>query len=89
MSASRLMLVLTSKWQVSLNKEDDTVVVALDIAGNPNKMWHSGLLVKLESFGLADGSLFVWKLLDTTTAESCFKRSDIKILRNRCKRTAG
>ena len=43
--ASDLMMVLTSKWQEALSHGDDTAVMALD------KVWHSGLLAKLKSYG--------------------------------------
>ena len=59
MSASDLMLGLTTDWQDALNKGDDIIVVALDIAGAFDKVWHSGLLAKLESYGITGSFLDV------------------------------
>ena len=36
------MLILAKMWHVSPNSENDTVVVALDVAGAFDKVWHSG-----------------------------------------------
>ena len=43
------LLFLSSKWQDSLNEGLDTLVVALDIAGAFDRVWHSGLLAKLRA----------------------------------------
>ena len=51
-SSSDLMLALTTDWQEALNDGDDIIVVALDIAGAFDNVWHSGLLGKLESNGI-------------------------------------
>ena len=56
-SAFDLMLVLTGKWQEALNNGNDTVVVAIDIAGVFEQVWLSGLLAKLKSFGITGAIL--------------------------------
>ena len=40
-------MLLITKWRDALNDGQDTVVVALDIAGAFNRVWHRGLLQKL------------------------------------------
>lgn len=51
-SASDLLLKMVTSWNKSLDKGDDTYVVALDIAGAFDRVWHSGLVAKLESLGI-------------------------------------
>ena len=55
-STSDLLLLLSQEWQDSLDEGRDTLVVALDIAGAFDRVWHSGLLAKLRAKGVA-GSL--------------------------------
>ncbi len=43
-SASDLHLLLTSKWSVALDHERATAVVALDIEGAFDKVWHEALI---------------------------------------------
>ncbi|XP_050688373.1 uncharacterized protein LOC126981400 [Eriocheir sinensis] len=49
------LLLLSQEWQDSLEGLD-TLVVALDIAGAFDRVWHSGLLAKLCAKGI-EGSL--------------------------------
>ena len=51
-SVSDLLLQLTSTWQKSLDKGTDTCVIALDIAGAFDRVWHKGITAKLESLGI-------------------------------------
>ncbi len=51
-SSLDLLLLLTSKWQQSLDASEETRVVALDIAGAFDAVWHDGLLARLTSIGI-------------------------------------
>ena len=51
-STSDLLMLLTRKLQDALDDGQDTVVVALDIAGAFDRMWHGGLLEKLHAKGI-------------------------------------
>ena len=55
-STQDLLLNLTSKWNKSLDEGKYTYVIALDIAGAFDRVWHSGLITKLQSLGI-DGKL--------------------------------
>ena len=55
-STSDLLLHLSQEWQDTLDEGLDTLVVALDIAGAFDRVWHSGLLAKLCAKGV-DGDL--------------------------------
>ncbi|XP_050690070.1 uncharacterized protein LOC126982212 [Eriocheir sinensis] len=50
------LLLLSQEWQDSLDEGLDTLVVALDISGAFDRVWHSGLLAKLRAKGI-EGSL--------------------------------
>lgn len=56
-STSDLMMLLTRHWQDALDDGKDTIVVALDIAGAFDKVWHNGLLEKLRAKGIQGGLL--------------------------------
>ena len=43
-STSDLLMLLTKKWQDSLDDGQDIIVVAVDIAGAFDRVWHGGLL---------------------------------------------
>ena len=58
-SASDLLLHLTSTWQKSLNKAKDTIVIALDIAGAFDRVWHKGIIAKLNSLGITGDLLML------------------------------
>ena len=51
-STSDLLLLLTKEWQDALDEGLDTLVVALDIAGAFDRVWHAGLLEKLRAKGI-------------------------------------
>lgn len=51
-STSDLLMLLTRDWQDALDDGLDTVVVALDIAGAFDRVWHEGLLEKLRAKGI-------------------------------------
>ena len=51
-STSDLLMLLTKKWQDALDGGLDTVVVALDIAGAFDRVWHRGLMEKLRAKGI-------------------------------------
>ena len=55
-STSDLLLQLTSEWNATLDKREYTYVIALDIAGAFDRVWHQGLTAKLKSLGI-DGNL--------------------------------
>ena len=57
-STSDLLLLLSQKWQDTLDEGLGTLVVALDIAGAFDRVWHPGLLAKLRAKGV-DGSLLM------------------------------
>ena len=57
-STSDLLLQLTTKWNKSLDKGTYTYVIALDIAGAFDRVWHCGIISKLKSLGI-DGSLLM------------------------------
>ena len=44
-------MLLSRDWQDSLDNGLDTLVVALDIAGAFDRVWHAGLLEKLRAKG--------------------------------------
>ncbi len=51
-STSDLLLLLSKDWQDSLDEGLDTLIVALDIAGAFDRVWHEGLLEKLRVKGI-------------------------------------
>lgn len=51
-STSDLLLQLSSKWNKSLDNGEYTYVIALDIAGAFDRVWHGGLITKLKSLGI-------------------------------------
>ncbi|KAK4297983.1 hypothetical protein Pmani_029631, partial [Petrolisthes manimaculis] len=51
-STSDLLMLLSRDWQDSLDSGLDTIVVALDIAGAFDHVWHAGLLEKLRAKGI-------------------------------------
>ena len=57
-SASDLLLQLSSTWNKALDAGKDTFVIALDIAGAFDRVWHKGIITKLESLGI-DGNLLM------------------------------
>jgi len=51
-SAADLLLQLSTTWQKSLDQGKDTFIIALDIAGAFDRVWHRGLITKLNSLGI-------------------------------------
>ena len=58
MSAADLLLNMSTTWNSALDSGKDTYVIALDIAGAFDRVWHRGIITKLKSFGL-DGNLLM------------------------------
>ena len=56
-ATSDILLQMTSKWNSSLDHGIDTYVIALDIAGAFDRVWHAGLLAKIKSYGI-DNEIF-------------------------------
>ena len=52
-SAADLHLLMTSKWSKALDDGMQTLVLAIDIEGAFDRVWHGGLLAKLESMGFS------------------------------------
>ena len=52
-STADLLALLSREWNDSLDAGQNTVVVALDIAGAFDRVWHQGLLVKLAALGVS------------------------------------
>ena len=52
-SASDLLLKMTTLWNRSLDMGEETYVIALDIAGAFDRVWHDGLIVKIKSLGIS------------------------------------
>ena len=55
-SAADLHLLLSSEWCQALDEEKLTYVVALDIEGAFDRVWHNALVARLASLGI-DGNL--------------------------------
>ena len=51
-STADLLLLLSKEWQDALDIGLDTLVIALDIAGAFDRVWHRGLLAKLSAKGI-------------------------------------
>ena len=51
-STADLLLLLSKDWQDALEEGLDTLVVALDIAGAFDRVWHAGLVEKLRAKGI-------------------------------------
>ena len=52
-SASDLLLLLAKTWHDALDSGRPSLVIALDISGAFDRVWHKGLLAKLEQRGVA------------------------------------
>ena len=51
-STADLLLKKASEWNKSLDSGKTTFVIALDIAGAFDRVWHAGLISKLKSLGI-------------------------------------
>ncbi|KAG0721295.1 RNA-directed DNA polymerase from mobile element jockey [Chionoecetes opilio] len=58
-SAADLLLHLSTTWHKRLDQEKDTYVIGLDIAGAFDRVWHHGLITKLNSLGVRSGHLLL------------------------------
>ena len=56
-STADLLTLLAKEWNDTLDAGKNTVVVALDIAGAFDCVWHQGLLVKLAALGVSGNLL--------------------------------
>ena len=50
---------MSTRWHHSLDRGRDSFVIALDIAGAFDRVWHSGLATKLRSMGVCGGLLLL------------------------------
>ena len=75
-SAADLHLLLSTRWSQALDKGLQTLVLALDIEGAFDRVWHEGLLVKLESVGIKGNLLQLLKnYLSRRTLRVCVNGS--------------
>ena len=58
-STADLLTILAETWNASLDKSEEVCIVACDIKGAFDRMWHNGLLAKLRSKGVS-GMLLTW-----------------------------
>ena len=58
-STADLLNILSQKWNNSLDQSDEVCVIALDIKGAFDKVWHNGLCSKLRAKGVS-GVLLTW-----------------------------
>lgn len=56
-SAADLLLLQSTEWNTALDGGSDVYVVALDIAGAFDRVWHRGIVTKLRSLGVCGGLL--------------------------------
>ena len=56
-----MLMLLTRNWQDALDNGLDTAVVALDIAGAFDRVWHGGLMEKLRAKGIQGDLLLLLK----------------------------
>lgn len=73
-STSDLLLQLSTSWQQSLDKGNYIYVIALDIAGAFDRVWHKGIVAKLQSFGIAGDLLRLF--------ENYLKRRTLRVVVN-------
>lgn len=58
-STADLLTVLFQKWSDALDSGSEVRTISLDISKAFDKVWHDGLLAKLQSYGVS-GPLFNW-----------------------------
>ena len=56
-SAADLLLLQSAAWNTALDGGSDVYVIALDIAGAFDRVWHRGIVAKLQSLGVCGGLL--------------------------------
>ncbi|XP_042865068.1 uncharacterized protein LOC122248811 [Penaeus japonicus] len=54
---SDLQLFMTTEWTRALDQGKRTLLLALDIEGAFDRVWHQGLLEKMKSYGVGNGLL--------------------------------
>lgn len=70
MSTANLKLLLSTEWNATLDRRKDAFVIALDIGGAFDKVWHVALAIKLHTASV-DGSLL--KLPENFLRDKDFK----------------
>ena len=58
-STADLLATLSQKWSNALDRGEEVRLIALDIKGAFDKVWHNGLCAKLKSKGVT-GTLLTW-----------------------------
>ena len=58
-STGDLLIILAQNWNATLDKGEEACVIALDIKGAFDKVWHNGLHTKIRSKGVS-GMLLRW-----------------------------
>ena len=58
-STADMLTILTQQWSNSLDKGNEVRLIALDIKGAFDKVWHNGLCSKLIAKGVR-GKLLTW-----------------------------
>ena len=58
-STADLLATLSQKWSNTLDRGEEVRLIALDIKGAFDKVWHNGLCAKLKSKGVT-GKLLAW-----------------------------
>ena len=58
-SAADLLLLQSATWNKTLDSGREAFVVALDIAGAFDKVWHQGIITKLKSLGVCGDLLLL------------------------------
>ena len=58
-STADLLTILAQTWNASLDRSEEVCIVACDIQGAFDRVWHNGLLAKLRSKGVS-GMLLKW-----------------------------
>ena len=59
-STSDLLLLLSKSWHDALDAGRPSLVIALDIAGAFDTVWHQGLIAKLEQLGITGDLLHLF-----------------------------
>ena len=84
-SAADLHLLMTAKWSEALDQGKATAIVALDIEGAFDKVWHEALIEKLRTAGV-DGPLLQ---LFTDYLQGGAQRTGVRRTPNQSRRSPG
>ena len=71
-STADLLTILAQTWNASLDRSEEVCIVACDIKGAFDRVWHNGLFAKLRSKGVS-GMLLTW-------LQSCLHGRSIKVV---------